>query len=92
MQNARLDESQAGSKITRKNINNLRYAEDTTVMAEIEGELQSFLMKVKEGSEKSGLKLNMQKTKIGIRSHTFMANTQGNNGSSDRLYFLGLHK
>ena len=64
MQNARLYESQAGIKITRKNINNLKYAEDTTVMVESEGELKSFLMKVKEGSEKAGLKLNIQKTKI----------------------------
>ena len=64
MQNARLYESQAGIKITRKNINNLKYAEDTTVMVESEGELKSFLMKVKEGSEKASLKLNIQKTKI----------------------------
>ena len=64
MQNVRLDESQAGIKIARRNINNLRYADDTTLMAEIEEELNSLLMKVKEGSEKVGLKLNMQKTKI----------------------------
>ena len=64
MQNARLYESQAGIKITRKNINNLKYAEDTTVMVESEGELKSFLMKVKEGSEKASLILNIQKTKI----------------------------
>ena len=64
MQNARLDESQAGIKITRRNINNLRYADDTTLMAESEEELKSFLMKVKEGSEKVSLKLNIQKTKI----------------------------
>ena len=64
MQNARLDESQAGIKITRKNINNLRYADDTTVMAESEEELKSHLMKVKEEREKAGLKLNIQKTKI----------------------------
>ena len=61
MQNARLDESQAGIKITRKNINNLRYADDTTVMAESEEELKSHLMKVKEEREKAGLKLNIQK-------------------------------
>ena len=63
MQNARLDEAQAGIKITRRNINNLRYAEDTTLMAENK-ELRSLLMKVKEESEKVGLKLNIQKTKI----------------------------
>ena len=64
MQNARLDEAQAGLKIARRNINNLRYAEDTTLMAESEEELKSLLMKVKEESEKAGLKLNIQKTKI----------------------------
>ena len=64
MQNARLDEAQAGIKIARRNINNLRYADDTTLMAESEEELQSLLMKVKEESEKVGLKLHIQKTKI----------------------------
>ena len=64
MQNARLDEEQAGIKISGRNINNLRYADDTTLMAESEEELQSLLMKVKEESEKVGLKLNIQKTKI----------------------------
>ena len=64
MRNAGLDEAQAGIKIARKNINNLRYVDDTTLMAEIEEELKSFLMKVKEESEKAGLKLNIQKTKI----------------------------
>ena len=64
MWNARLDESQAGIKIARRNINNLRYADDTTLMAESEEELKSILMKVKEESEKAGLKLNIQKTKI----------------------------
>ena len=64
MQNARLDESQAGIKIARRNINNLRYADDTTLMAESEEELKSLLMKVKEESEKVGLKLNIQETKI----------------------------
>ena len=63
MQNARLDEAQAGIKIARRNINNLRYADDATLMAEIEEELKSLLMKVKEDSEKAGLKLNLQKTK-----------------------------
>ena len=64
MRNARLDEVQAGIKIARRNINNLRYADDTTLMAESEEELKSLLMKVKEESEKVGLKLNIQKTKI----------------------------
>ena len=64
MQNARLDEAQAGIKIARRNTNNLRYADDTILMAEREEELKSLLMKVKEESEKVGLKLNIQKTKI----------------------------
>ena len=64
MRNAGLDEAQAGIKIARRNINNLRYADDTTLMAESEEEQKNFLMKVKEESEKVGLKLNIQKTKI----------------------------
>ena len=64
MRNAGLDEAQTGIKIARRNINNLRYADDTTLMAESEEELKSLLMKVKEDSEKVGLKLNIQKTKI----------------------------
>ena len=64
MQNARLDEAQAGIKIAGKNINNLRYADDTTLMAESVGELKSLLMKVKEESEKAGLKLNIKTSKI----------------------------
>ena len=64
MQNAGLDEAQAGIKIGGRNINNLRYADDTTHKAESEEELKSLLMKVKEASEKAGLKLNIQKTKI----------------------------
>ena len=64
MRNAGLEEAQAGVKVARKNINNLRYADDTTLMAESEEELKSFLMKVKEESGKVGLKLNIQKTKI----------------------------
>ena len=83
MRNAGLEETQAGIKITGKNINNLRYADDTTLMAESEEELKSLLMKVKEESEKVGLKLNIQKTKI-------MGNRWGNSGNSVRLYFLGL--
>ena len=86
MQNAGLDEAQAGIKIARRNINNLRYADDTTLMAESEEELKSLLMKVKEENEKTGLKLNTH----GLGSHHFMANRWGNNGNSDRLYFLGL--
>ena len=88
IRNAGLDEAQAGIKTTRRNINNLRYADDSTLMAENEKELKSLLMKVKEESEKVGLKLNIQKTKIhGIQSHHFMAIRWGN---SERLYFLGL--
>ena len=68
MRNARLDEAQAGIKTVRTNTNNLRYADDTTLMAESEEELKSLLMKVKEESEKVGLKLNIQKTKI-MASH-----------------------
>ena len=64
MQNVRLDESQAGIKIAKRNINNVRYADDITLIAESEEELKSLLMKVKEESEKAGLKLNIQKTKI----------------------------
>ena len=64
MQNARLDEAQAGIKIAGRNINNLRYADDTILMAESEGQLKSFLIKVKEEREKAGLKLSIQKTKI----------------------------
>ena len=64
MRNAGLDEAEAGIKIARRNINNLRYADDTTLMAEIEEELKSLLMKVKEESKKAGLKLNIQKIKI----------------------------
>ena len=64
MRNAGLEEIQAGIKITRRNINNLRYADDSTLMAEIEEELESFLMRVKEESEKTGLKLSIHKTKI----------------------------
>ena len=75
MQNARLDEAQAGIKIARRNINNLRYTDEITFMAEREEKLKSFLMKVKEESEKAGLKLNIQKNEDhGIWSHHFMAN------------------
>ena len=91
MRNTRLDEAQAEIRIARRNINNLRYANDTTLMAESEEEVKSLLMKVKEESEKAGLKLNIQKNKDhGICSHHFMGKRWGNNGDSDRLYFLGL--
>ena len=91
MRNGRLDEAQAGIKIAGRNINNLRYTDDTTLLTESEEELKSLLMKVKEESEKVGLKLNIQKTSYhGIRSHHFMANIWGNKGNSERLYFGGL--
>ena len=90
MINAGLEEAQAGIKIAGRNVNNLRYADDPTLLAESE-ELKSFLRKVKEESEKVDLKLNTQKTEDhGIWSHHFMANRWGNNGNSGRLYFLGL--
>ena len=86
--NARLNESQAGIKIAGRNINNLRYADDTTLLTENEEELKTFLMNVKEESEKACLKLNIKKTKIMASSpNHFMANRWGN---SDRLYFLVL--
>ena len=91
MRNARLDEAQAGIKIARRNINNLRYADDTTLVAESEEELTSLLRRVTQESEKAGLKLNIQKNKDhGMRSHHLMANRWGNSGNSGRLYFLGL--
>ena len=82
MRNTGLEEAQAGIKIARRNINNLRYADDTTLMAESEKELKGLLMKVKEESGKVGLKLNIQKTKT-------MANRWRNSGNSDSLSFLG---
>ena len=92
MRKTRLDEAQAGIKIVGRNTNNLRYADDTTLMAESDEELKRLLMKVKEESEKAGLTLNIQRKlkDHGISSHHFMANGWGNNGNSDRLYFLGL--
>ena len=91
MQNARLDEAKAGIKISGSNINNFRYANDTILMADIEEELKRLLMKVKEESEKAGLKLNIQKAKImAIWSHHFMGTRWGNNGNSNRLYIFGL--
>ena len=90
MRNAGLDEAQAGTKIARRNINSLRYADDTTLRAESEEELKSLLMKVKEESEKAGLKLNIQKTNIMASGPSLLANRWGKNGNSERLYFLGL--
>jgi len=91
MRNAGLNEAQAGIKIAGRNINNLRYADDTTTLMAESEELKSLLMKVKEESGKVGLKLNIQKTKImASGSHHFIANTWGNSGNSDRLYFSGL--
>ena len=81
MRNAGLEEAQAGIKFARRNINNLRYTDDTTLMAESEEELKSLLMKVKEESEKVGLKLSIQKNyDHGIWSHHFMGNRWGNSG------------
>ena len=85
MRNAGLDDAHAGIKIAGRNINNLRYADDTTLMAESQEELKNLLMKVKEESEKVGLQLNIQKTKIMVSamvSHHFMGNRWGNNGNS----------
>ena len=79
MRNARLEEAQAGIKISRRNINNLRYADETTLMAESEEDLKSLLMKVKEEWEKAGLELNIQKTKIMASDH-FMEKRWGNSG------------
>ena len=93
MRNAGLEEAQAGIKIAGRNINNLRYADDTTLMAESEEELKSLLMKVKEESEKVGLKLNIQKTKtVASGPIDFMGNRWGNSGNSVRLYIWGAPK
>ena len=89
MRNAGLDEAQAGIKIAGRNINNLRYADDTTLMAESEEKLKRLLMKLKKESEKVGLKLNIPKTKI-MASHYFMGNKWQKIGNSVRLYFPGL--
>ena len=88
--NAGLDKAQGGIKIAERNISNLQYADDTTLMAESEEELKNLLMKLKEESEKA---IKTQHSKIkdhGIPSHDFKANRWGNNGNSDRLYFGGL--
>ena len=90
MRNAGLEEAQARIKIAGRNINNLRYADDTTLIAESEEELKSFLMKVKEESEKVGLKLNIEKTKIMASGPITSWQIDGtDNGNSDRFNFLG---
>ena len=90
MRNAGLEEAQAGIKIAGRNINNLRYEDDTTLMAGSEEELKSLLRKVKEESENVCLKLNTENEDHGIWSHHFMGNRWGNSGNSVRLYFGGL--
>ena len=92
IQNAGLEESQAGIKIAGRNINKLRRADDTTLMAESEEELKSVMLRMKEESEKAGLKLNKlsKNEDHGIWSHHFMANRWGKSGNSGRFYILGL--
>ena len=90
MQNARLDDSQAGIKISGRNINNLRYADDTTFMAESEEELKNLLMKVKEESEKVGFKLNIQKTKIMASGPITSWQIDGETVETVRDYLFGL--
>ena len=91
MRNAGMDGAQGRIKIAGRNINNVRYADNTTLMAKSEEELKRLFMKVKEESEKAGLKFNIKKIKImdGIQSHHFMANRWRNDGNSHRLSFLG---
>ena len=90
MRNAGLDEAQAGIKIARRNINNLRYADDSTLMAERKEELKSLLMKVKEESEKAGLKLNIQKMKIMASGPITSWQTDGKTMQTVRDFILGL--
>ena len=90
MRNAGLDDAQAGIKIARRNINNFRYADDTTLMPESEEELKSLLMKVKEESEKVGLKLNIQKTKIMVSGPITSWQTDGETVETVSDYFFGL--
>ena len=90
MRNAGLEETQAGINIARRNINNLRYADDTTLMAESEEEVKSLLMKVKEESEKVGLKLNIEKTKIMASGPITSWQIDGETVESVRLYFFEL--
>ena len=89
MQNARVDEAQTGTKIARRNVNNLRYADDTTLMAESKEKLKSLLLKVKQESEKAGLKLNIEKTKIMASGPITSWQIDGET-INERLYFLGL--
>ena len=90
MQNARLDESEAGIKIARKNINKLRHSDNTTLMAESKEELKSLLMKMKEESEKAGLKLNIQKTKSMASSPIASWQIEGGKVEAVTDFFLGL--
>ena len=90
IRNAGLDEAQAGIKIARRNINNLRYVDNTTLMAENEEELKRLLMKVKEENEKAGLKLNIQKTKIMASGHIILWQIDGETVETVRFYFPGL--
>ena len=91
MQNAGLDEAEAGITIAGRNVNNLKYADDTTLMAECEEELKCLVMKVKEKNEKAGLQLNIQKMKIMVSGPiTSWQVDGGKNGDSGRFYFLGL--
>ena len=90
MQNARLDEAQTKIKIARRNINNLRYADDTTFMADSEEVLKSLLLKVKEESEKTDLKLNIQKIKIMASCPITSWQIEGKGGRNDKFSFLGL--
>ena len=90
MRNAGLDEAQAGIKIARRNINNFRYADDSTLMAESEEELKSLSMNVKEESEKVSLKVNIQKTKIMASGPITSWQIDGETMETERLYFLGL--
>ena len=90
MQNSGLDEAQAGIKVARRNINNLKYADDTTLMAEIKEEVKSLLMKVKEESEKVGLKLSIQKAKMMASGPITSWQIDGETVEAVRDYFLGL--
>ena len=90
MRNARLEEAQAGIKIARRNISNLRYADDTTLMAESKEELKSLLMKVKEESKKAGLQLNIKKTKIMASGSVISLQIDGETVETVTDYFLGL--
>ena len=90
MHNARLDESQAGIKIARRNVNNIRYSDDTILKAEINKELKSLLIRVKEKSEKAGLKLNIKNTKIMASGPITSWQKDRKNANSGRLHFLGL--